>query len=120
VPELSLYFSVIKKRSFVRRKLMGYIKRNVKTYLYTYDEVIRDVESDTILETHTGTIEIDSTKKNPYEDFWKWAADRRKLFAKNERNQGKSIYIEAVTVEDEEKTNVKDSLDDTQGSYEEE
>ena len=84
---------------------MGYIKRNVKTYLYTYDEVIRDVESDTILETHTGTIEIDSTKKNPYEDFWKWAADRRKLFAKNERNQGKSIYIEAVTVEDEEKTN---------------
>ena len=99
---------------------MGYIKRNAKTYLYTYDEVIRDVESDGILETHTGTIEIESTKKNPYEDFWKWAAERRKLFIKNEKNQGKSIYIEAITIEDEEKQNDANSLDDTQVSYEEE
>ena len=73
---------------------MGYIKIQKTPYKFHYAVSIRNRESDEIVEYFENSIIIESSKKNPYEDFWDVASDMRKKYMKNYPEH--SYYIEAL------------------------
>ena len=73
---------------------MGYIKIQKTPYKFHYAVNIRNIESDEIVEYFENSIIIESSKKNPYEDFWDVASDMRKKYMKNYPEH--SYYIEAL------------------------
>ena len=73
---------------------MGYLKIQKPPYKFHYAVSIRNIESDEIVEYFENSIIIESSKKNPYEDFWDVASDMRKKYMKNYPEH--SYYIEAL------------------------
>ena len=73
---------------------MGYLKIQKTPYEFHYAVSIRNIESDEIVEYFENSIVIESSKKNPYEDFWDVASDMRKKYMKNYPEH--SYYIEAL------------------------
>ena len=73
---------------------MGYLKIQKTPYEFHYAVSIRNIESDEIVEYFENSIIIESSKKNPYEDFWDVASDMRKKYMKNYPDH--SYHIEAL------------------------
>lgn len=73
---------------------MGYLKIQKTPYEFHYAVSIRNIESDEIVEYFENSIIIESSKKNPYEDFWDVASDMRKKYMKNYPEH--SYYIEVL------------------------
>ena len=47
-----------------------YERREVKSYHYNYNVVVLD-DDDNDIDSWEGQLTVESTKANPYEDFWK-------------------------------------------------
>ncbi len=69
-------------------------------YNYDYIVIIRDKDTDEIVEEWKASLEVMSSKANPYEDFWKEATAMRKKYVKNNPNH--SYYIESINDTEEE------------------
>jgi len=69
-------------------------------YNYDYIVIIRDRDTDEIVDKWQASMEVMSSKANPYEDFWKEATSMRKKYVKNNSNH--SYYIEALDGTEEE------------------
>jgi len=80
--------------------LNGYIQTEKIPYRFDYIVRIRDIESDEIIDDWESSIVVESSKKNPYEDFWQVATDMRKAYVKNYPQH--SYYIEALFWGEEE------------------
>ena len=73
----------------------GYVQPTKESYNFNYFVRIRDIESDEIIDYWESKVIIESSKKNPYEDFWTLANKmRRKYLSKNPTHK---YYIETST-----------------------
>tara|TARA_A100001201_G_scaffold85241_1_gene75418 strand:+ start:19 stop:249 length:231 start_codon:yes stop_codon:yes gene_type:complete len=59
-----------------------YEQREKKSYHYNYSVVVLD-DDDNDIDSWEGQLTVESTKANPYEDFWKLASEMRKTYLKN-------------------------------------
>ena len=69
-------------------------------YNYDYVVIIRDKDTEEIVDKWQASMEVMSSKANPYEDFWKEATGMRKKYLKNNLNH--KYYIEALDIYEEE------------------
>lgn len=69
-------------------------------YNYDYIVIIRDRDTDEIVDKWQASMEVMSSKANPYEDFWKEATNMRKKYVKNNPNH--NYYIETLDGTEEE------------------
>ncbi len=71
----------------------GYVQAEKIPYRFNYFVRIRDIESDEIIDEWESKVIIESSKKNPYEDFWTLANQMRKKYLS--KNSTHKYYIEA-------------------------